>query len=90
MYRIQKILKDDKIIKYDKLFADTADTAEECTEQYKKRECLKRAVSKGKLLGSKNQSIHESVDKASDGAINKAYAEHKQRELNEKGEEELG
>ena len=30
--------------------------------------------------------IKETVDKASDETINKTYAEHKQRELNEKGE----
>ena len=39
---------------------------------------------KGYLLGSK--WTHERVDKASDGTINKKYAEHIQRELNEKGE----
>ena len=36
------------------------------------------------LLGSK--WTHERIDKASDETSNKTYAEHKQRELNEKGE----
>ena len=36
------------------------------------------------LLGSK--WTHGRIDKASDETINKTYAEHKQRELNEKGE----
>ena len=54
--------------------------------QYKKRECLESVISKGKvyLLGSK--WTHEGIDKASDETINNTYAEYKQRELNEKGE----
>ena len=49
-------------------------------EQHKKRECLKSAVSKGKLPRGKNQWTHERVDKASDETINEVYAEYKQRE----------
>ena len=37
-----------------------------------------------RLLGHK--WTHGRVDQASDGIINKTYAEYKQRELNEKGE----
>ena len=44
------------------------------------------AVSKDKVLGGKKQWTHEKVDTAGDETINKAYAEYKQRELNEKGE----
>ena len=62
------------ILNNDEFFGDTVDTPKEGIEQHKKRECL----------GSK--STHESVDKASDESINKKYAEYKQRELNEKGE----
>ena len=74
------------ILNNDEFFGDTVDTPKEGIEQHKKRECLKSVMDKGKgyLLGSK--STHESVDKASDETINKKYAEYKQRELNEKGE----
>ena len=63
-------------------FADAVDTPKEGVEQHRKRECLKRAISKGKVLGGKKQWTHE----ASDETINKTYAEYKQRKLNEKGE----
>ena len=70
----------------DDFSGDIVDTAKEGIEQHKKRECLKSVIDKGKahLLGHK--WTHGRVDKASDGIINKTYAEYKQRELNEKGE----
>ena len=34
-------------------FADIVDKLKTCIEQRKKRECLKGAISKGKLLGGK-------------------------------------
>ena len=61
-------------------------TLKEGIEQHRKREYLKSVISKDKayLLGSKWTQIK--ADKASDGTINKKYAEHKQCELNKKGE----
>ena len=44
-------------------FADTVDTPKESVEQYRKQECLKSALSKGKILGGKKQWTHERVDK---------------------------
>ena len=38
----------------DQFFADTADTPREGIEQHKKGECLNSAISKGKILGGKN------------------------------------
>ena len=64
-------------------FGDIIDTPKEGIEQHKKQEELKSIISKGKL-GDK--WTHERVDKASDEVINKANAEYKQRELNQKGE----
>ena len=63
-------------------FGDVVDTPKEGIEQHKKRECLKSVIDKGKahLLGHK--WTHGRVDEA----INKTYAEYKQRELNEKSE----
>ena len=77
---VGNILNDDDFLR------DIADTLKEGIEQYEKRECLKSAINKGKahLLGCK--WTHERVDKVSDEVINKKYAEYKQRELNEKGE----
>ena len=77
---VQNILKDDKF------FGDIVDTLKKGIEQYKKRECLKSAVSKNKALGAKKQWMHERIDKASDEVTNKTYAEYRQRELNEKCE----
>ena len=70
----------------DDFFGDIVDTPKEDIEQYKKQECLKSAIDRGKahLLGHK--WTHERVEKASDETIDKKYAEYKQRELNEKGE----
>ena len=58
----------------------------ESVEQNRKRECLKYAINKGKLLDGQKQWRHEGVDKTSDEIINKVYAKYKKRELNEKGE----
>ena len=70
-------------------FADTVDTPKKGVEQHRKRECLKSAISKGKILGGKKQWAHEKVDKASEESVNKTYAEYRQRELNEKGEKSM-
>ena len=53
---------------------------------YKKQECLKSVIGRGKahLLGGK--LTQEKVDEASDEIINITYAEYKQREITEKGE----
>ena len=71
----------------DEFFGNVVDTPKEGIEQHKKREELKGVIDKGKthLLGHK--WTHGRVDKASDETINKTYAEYRQRELNEKGEE---
>ena len=74
------------ILNGEEFFGDTVNTPKEGVEQHRKRECLKGAISKGKVLGGKKQQTHERVDKASGETIIKTYAEHKQRELNEKGE----
>ena len=70
----------------DDFFGDIVDTPKEGIEQNRKRECLKSVIDKGKahLLGHK--WTHRRVDKGSDETINETYAEYKQRELNEKGE----
>ena len=80
MTDVENILNDDEF------FADTVDTLKEGVDQHRKREFLKRAVSKGKVLGGKKQWTHEKVDKPSDGTINKTYADNRQCELNEKWE----
>ena len=72
------------ILNDDEFFGDVADTPKEGIEQHKKRQCLKSITDKGKLG---HKWTHERIDKASDEVINKTYAEYKQRELNEKGEE---
>ena len=79
MADVENILNDDDF------FPDTVDTPKEGTA-HRKRECLKRVISKGKEYLSGNKWTQEKVDKASDENINKTYAAYKQRELNEKGE----
>ena len=80
MTDVQNILNDDEF------FADTVETLKEGVEQHKKREFLKSAIIKVKVLGGKNQLTHEEVDKASDETINKTRAEYRQHELNKKVE----
>ena len=80
MADVENMLNDDDFL------ADTVDTQKEGVEQHRKPECLKSAISKGKILGGKKQWTHEKFEKASDETINKTYAEYRQRELNEKGE----
>ena len=75
----------EKMLNDEEFFADTVDIPKEGVEQHRKRECLKGAISKA--LGGKKQWTHEKVGKASEETINKTYAVHKKRELNEKGEE---
>lgn len=60
-------------------FPDTFDTPKERVDQWKKRECLISAISKGKLyfLGDKKQWENESVHKASNKTMNKACAQYK-------------
>ena len=48
---------------------------------HRKRERLKGAVSKIKVLGNKKQWTRQRVDKATDKTIKKTYAKYKQREL---------
>ena len=74
------------ILNDNEFFADTIDPKREGVEQNRKRECLKYAINKGKLLDGQKQWRHEGVDKTSDEIINKSYAKYKKRELNEKGE----
>ena len=64
------------------------DTPKEDVEQHRKQECLKGAISKGKvyLLEGNKQWAQERIDKSSDKTINLAYTEYKQPELNEGGE----
>ena len=80
MVDVRDVLNDNEF------FGDIVDTPKERIEQHRKRQCLKSVIDRGKthLLGHK--WTHERVDKASDEAISKTYAEYKQRELNEKGE----
>ena len=82
-----KIMADVGVILNDnEFFGDVVDTPKESIEHHKKQECLKGAIDKGKrhLLG---KWTHERVDKASDEAFNKKYAEYIQRELSEKGKQ---
>ena len=74
------------ILNDNEFFGDNVDTPKEGIEQHKKREELKSVMDDGKahLLGHK--WTHGRMDKASNELINKAYAEYKQHELNEKGE----
>ena len=71
------------ILNDDDFFVNVVDTPKEGTEQHKKREELKSIIDKGKLG---HKWTHERVDKASDEAINKTFAEYKQHELKKKGE----
>ena len=75
MVDVESILSDDEFY---------VDTPKECVEQQRKQEHLKGAVSKGKLLNGKKKKKRD--DRASSKTIIKAYAEHKQCGLNEKGE----
>ena len=79
-----------EILNDNEFFGDVVDAPKEGTEQHKKREELKSVIDKGKvhLLGHK--WTYGRVDKASDEIINKTYAEHRQRELNEKVKKALG
>lgn len=47
----------ENILNNDELFGDTVDTPKKGTEQHRKRDCLKGAISKGKayLLGRKHK-----------------------------------
>ena len=71
------------ILNDDGFFGDIVDTPKEGIEQHKIREELKSLIDKGKLG---HKWTHGRVDKASEELVNKTYTEHKQRELNEKGE----
>ena len=73
------------ILNDNEFFGDVVNTPNEGIEQHKKREKLKSAMDKGRLG---HKWTHERVDKASDEITNKTYAEHKQRELNKKGEKD--
>ena len=66
-------------------FGDIVDKPKEGIEQHKERECLRKAIDRGKA-NLVHKWTHERVDKASDETINETYAEYKQRELNEQGE----
>ena len=63
------------ILNDDDFFGDIADTLNEGIGQHRKPECLKSVIDKDKanLLGSK--WTQERVDRASNEAINKTYAE---------------
>ena len=71
----------ENILNNDDFFGDIVDTPKEGIEQHKKEECLKSVKDRGKL---ESKWTYERVDKASDEAINKTYAEYRHRELNEK------
>ena len=76
----------ENILNSNDLFSDTADTPKAKTEQQPKREYLKGAISKGKLLGGEKQWTHERIEKASKKTISNSYAKYRQRQLNQKGE----
>ena len=71
----------------DEFFADTVDTPKEVAEQYRKRQCLKGAISKGKNVFTRQQQqwAHERVNRASAEINNKVYAKCKRCKLTEKG-----
>ena len=75
------------ILNDDDFLVDVVDTSKECTEQHKKRKCLKSAMDRGKAHSLVHKWTHEKVDKASDEIINKTYSKYKQREITGKGEE---
>ena len=59
-----KIMSDvENILNDEEFFGDTVNTPKEGVEQHKKRECLKSAISKGKVLDGKKQWTHERVVK---------------------------
>ena len=74
------------ILNDNEFFGDVVDTPQEGSEQHKKREELKGVMGKGKAHLLRHKWTHGRVDKASNEAINKTYAEYKQRELNKKWE----
>ena len=76
----------ESILNDDEFFGDINDTSKEDIEQHKKRESLRSAISKGKVLDGKKQWTHKRIEKASDETINKTYAEYKQLELNKTDE----
>ena len=86
-YLIKIIADAGDILNNNEFFGDVAGTLKEGIEQHKKREEIKSAIDKGNanLLGPK--WTHGRLDKASDEIINKTYAEYKERELIEKGEQ---
>ena len=67
-------------------FSDTADTTKRSAQQHREPDCLKGAISKEKVLGSKKQMTQEKLDQASNETINKTCVKYKQRELNKKVE----
>ena len=71
----------------DEIFVDVVDTPKDNIKQHKKWENLKSIIDKGKLGQKWTQ---KRVHKSSDEIINKTYAEHRQRELNEKTGKALG
>ena len=80
MTDVENILNDNDF------FRDVLDTPKEGTEQYKKQECLKSVIGRGKVHLLEGKWTQKKVDKARDETINKTYAEYKQREITEKGE----
>ena len=80
MTDVENILNDDDF------FRDVLDTPKEGTEQYKKQECLKSVIGRGKVHLLEGKWTQKKVDKVRDETINKTYAEYKQREITEKGE----
>ena len=80
MTDVENILNDDDF------FRDVLDTPKEGTEQYKKQECLKSVIGRGKVHLLEGKWTQKKVDKARDKTINKTYAEYKQREITKKGE----
>ena len=62
------------------------DTPKKSIKQHRKRECLKCAISKGKvcLLGGKQKLTQKSIGKSRGKVVNKTFAEYKQCKLNKK------
>ena len=53
---IMKMMADiENMLKEDEFFTDTVDATKEGVKQHVKQECLKGAISKGKVLGGKKQ-----------------------------------
>ena len=60
--RLIKAMSDvENILNDDDFFGDTVDTPKEGIGQHRKRECLKGALSKGKVLDGKKQWIDEKL-----------------------------